>query len=45
MPIRARVPINTVAEGANADIAEPTPKMTRPMVSARVATEAVAEAA
>ena len=35
MPISARVPMSTVADGANADSAEPTPKMTRPMVSAR----------
>ena len=35
MPISARVPMRTVADGANADMAEPMPKMTRPMVSAR----------
>jgi hypothetical protein len=35
MPISARVPMSTVADGANADNAEPTPKITRPMVSAR----------
>ena len=35
IPISARVPMSTVADGANADNAEPTPKITRPMVSAR----------
>ena len=35
MPISVRVPMSTVADGANADKAEPAPKMTRPIVSAR----------
>src|SRR3954463_540324 len=35
MPMSARVPMSTVADGANADSADPTPKMTSPMVSAR----------
>ena len=35
MPISARVPMSTVADGANADSAEPMPKITRPIVSAR----------
>ena len=45
MPIRARVAISISGEVASADRPEPRPKMARPMVSAALAAEAVAERA
>ncbi len=35
MPMSARVAISALADGANAESAEPTPKMTRPMARKR----------
>ena len=45
MPISARVAISASADGANADSAEPTPKIDEADGEEAVATEAVAEAA
>ena len=45
MPISARVPMRTVADGANADSAEPMPKIDQADGERAVATEAVTEAA